>query len=164
MSPAAAVGPARARIRPSTWSLGTKLIATVVGLFLVVTLATSALTVLLLRGYLENLGLTPHKEGTVVDQLDGIKRWPCPQFWKRVTISPEGCIRFCVVDWLDKTSLGHVQTHSIAAAIPDDRDDARGFRSRKLQLHQVARFHFDGSLYCHARSADFVSTAVDGRG
>ena len=54
MSPAAAVGSARARIRPSTWSLGTKLVATVVGLFLVVTLATSALTVLLLRGYLEN--------------------------------------------------------------------------------------------------------------
>ena len=53
MSPAAAVGSARERIRPSTWSLSTKLVATVVGLFLVVTLATSALTVLLLRGYLE---------------------------------------------------------------------------------------------------------------
>ncbi|WP_460934116.1 HAMP domain-containing sensor histidine kinase [Phycicoccus ginsengisoli] len=54
MSPGAAVGAARARVRPSTWSLSTKLVATVVGLWLVVTLTTSALTVLLLRDYLQN--------------------------------------------------------------------------------------------------------------
>lgn len=67
----------------------------------------------IVRPYLENLGLTPSKPGTVVEQLHGVKRWPCPQFWKRVTIAPEGHIRFCVVDWLDKTALGHVRTHSI---------------------------------------------------
>lgn len=67
----------------------------------------------IVRPYLENLGLTPPKPGTVVEQLQGIKRWPCPQFWKRVTISPDGSIRFCVVDWLDKSVLGHVRTHSI---------------------------------------------------
>jgi MoaA/NifB/PqqE/SkfB family radical SAM enzyme len=49
----------------------------------------------------------------LVEQLQGIKRWPCPQFWKRVTISPDGSIRFCVVDWLDKSVLGHIRTHSI---------------------------------------------------
>lgn len=67
----------------------------------------------IVRPYLENLGLTPPKPGTVVEQLQGIKRWPCPQFWKRVTISPDGSIRFCVVDWLDKSVLGHIRTHSI---------------------------------------------------
>jgi hypothetical protein len=67
----------------------------------------------IVRPYLENLGLTPHKPGTVVETLNGIKRWPCPQFWKRVTISPEGHIRFCVVDWLNESVIGHVTTHSI---------------------------------------------------
>ncbi|WP_345501064.1 sensor histidine kinase [Pedococcus ginsenosidimutans] len=53
MSPAAAVGAARHRLHPATWSLSTKLMATVVGLFLTVTLATSSLTVLLLHDYLQ---------------------------------------------------------------------------------------------------------------
>ena len=37
MSPAAAVGAARSHLNPATWSLSTKLIATVVGLFLAIT-------------------------------------------------------------------------------------------------------------------------------
>src|SRR5207247_543017 len=31
----------------------------------------------IVRGYLENLGLTPPKPGGVVDQVNGEKRWPC---------------------------------------------------------------------------------------
>jgi MoaA/NifB/PqqE/SkfB family radical SAM enzyme len=65
------------------------------------------------RGYLTNLGLTPEKPGTVVDQMQGIKRWPCTQFWRRVTIGPDGSIRFCVVDWMDKTVAGHLKTQTI---------------------------------------------------
>jgi MoaA/NifB/PqqE/SkfB family radical SAM enzyme len=67
----------------------------------------------LVRGYLENLGLTPPKAGTVVDKMRDTPRWPCPQFWKRITISPDGSIRFCVVDWLDKSVVGHLSTHTI---------------------------------------------------
>jgi MoaA/NifB/PqqE/SkfB family radical SAM enzyme len=69
----------------------------------------------IVRGYLENLGLTPHKQGTLVDKLtsQSVERWPCPQFWKRITIAPDGTIRFCVTDWLDKSALGHLRTHSI---------------------------------------------------
>ncbi|SDP60299.1 two-component system, OmpR family, sensor kinase [Pedococcus dokdonensis] len=52
MTPAAAAGSARSHLNPVTWSLSTKLVATVVGLFLAVTLATSSLTVVLLRGFL----------------------------------------------------------------------------------------------------------------
>ena len=66
----------------------------------------------LVRGYMTSLGLTPEKAGTVSDQK-GIERWPCPQFWKRVTINSHGGIRFCVVDWLDKSEMGNVSTHSI---------------------------------------------------
>jgi MoaA/NifB/PqqE/SkfB family radical SAM enzyme len=67
----------------------------------------------IVRGYLENLGLTPPKPGTVVEQLNGVKRWPCPQFWKRITVNAHGDIRFCVVDWLDKTIIGNVMNDSI---------------------------------------------------
>ncbi len=67
----------------------------------------------IVRGYLENLGLTPHKPGTVVEQSKHLERWPCPQLWKRVTIAPDGGIRFCVVDWLDKSVVGNIRTHSI---------------------------------------------------
>jgi MoaA/NifB/PqqE/SkfB family radical SAM enzyme len=67
----------------------------------------------LVRPYIENLGLTPHKPGTIVERVGEVERWPCPQFWKRVSISPDGSIRFCVVDWLDKTVVGNVKTDSI---------------------------------------------------
>jgi two-component system OmpR family sensor kinase len=53
MSPVAAAGSARSHLNPATWSLSSKLVATVVGLFLAVTLATSSLTVLLLHDYLQ---------------------------------------------------------------------------------------------------------------
>jgi MoaA/NifB/PqqE/SkfB family radical SAM enzyme len=65
----------------------------------------------MVRGYIENLGLTPTKSGTTA--TESIERWPCPQFWKRITINAEGGIRFCVCDWLDKSVVGHVKTHSI---------------------------------------------------
>ncbi|MCZ7660912.1 MAG: radical SAM protein [Xanthobacteraceae bacterium] len=68
----------------------------------------------LVRPYLPNLGLTGRKPGDIGEKQSKIERWPCPQFWKRVTITPEGDIRFCVVDWLDKSKVGNVRTHSIA--------------------------------------------------
>jgi two-component system OmpR family sensor kinase len=52
MSPADAVTAVRQRLRPGRWSLSTKLVATMVGLFLAVTLATASLTVLLMKDYL----------------------------------------------------------------------------------------------------------------
>jgi hypothetical protein len=67
----------------------------------------------IVRPYLENLGLTPRKPGTVVDQEEKLPRWPCPQFWKRVTISAEGHLRFCVVDTLDTSVVGHLRTDTI---------------------------------------------------
>jgi uncharacterized radical SAM superfamily Fe-S cluster-containing enzyme len=68
----------------------------------------------LVRPYLSNLGLTGVKPGDITARRPQIERWPCPQFWKRVTITTEGHIRFCVVDWLNKSVIGHVRTHSIA--------------------------------------------------
>lgn len=41
------------------------------------------------------------------------KRWPCPQFWKRITITCKGKYRFCVEDWLNKTVVGDVRKKSI---------------------------------------------------
>lgn len=41
------------------------------------------------------------------------KRWPCPQFWKRMTITCRGKYRFCVEDWLNKTVIGNASRKSI---------------------------------------------------
>jgi MoaA/NifB/PqqE/SkfB family radical SAM enzyme len=41
------------------------------------------------------------------------KRWPCPQFWKRITVTCKGKYRFCVEDWLNKTIIGDVGKDSI---------------------------------------------------
>jgi hypothetical protein len=69
----------------------------------------------IVRPYLQSLGVTPEKPGTFVDQMlaKGVERWPCPQFWKRVTITPEGWIRFCVVDWLDKSKMADLRDTTI---------------------------------------------------
>lgn len=86
----------------------------------------------IVRGYLENLGLTPPKPGTVNAQLPSAQRWPCPQFWKRVTISPDGGIRFCVVDWLEKSVVGNIKTHSIKALW------------QSAEYERMRRCHLDG--------------------
>ena len=41
-------------------------------------------------------------------------RYPCPQFWKRVTITSSGHFRFCVEDWRNQTVVGRVEKDSIA--------------------------------------------------
>jgi hypothetical protein len=68
----------------------------------------------LVRPYVANLGLTGRKTGDMVDQNPGIERWPCPQFWKRVTINTEGYIQFCVVDWTSASQMVHISQSSIA--------------------------------------------------
>jgi MoaA/NifB/PqqE/SkfB family radical SAM enzyme len=69
----------------------------------------------IVRPYLESIGNNPYKPGSFVDQMKekGIQRWPCPQFWKRVTISPEGMVRFCVVDWQEKSNLADLHHTTI---------------------------------------------------
>lgn len=58
----------------------------------------------------QNLGIVA-KGAHAVPNLP--PRWACPQFWKRVTISHEGKILFCVIDWLGKSALGDVRTQTI---------------------------------------------------
>lgn len=40
-------------------------------------------------------------------------RYPCPQFWKRVTITCSGHFRFCVEDWRNTSVVGHIEKDSI---------------------------------------------------
>ena len=61
-----------------------------------------------MRPYLNNLGLTPNKAGRKLP-----KRWPCPQLWKRISINSKGDIRFCVVDWDNKSVMGNIENNSI---------------------------------------------------
>ncbi len=85
----------------------------------------------LVRPYVANLGMSGTKDGDIVSQYPDIERWPCPQFWKRVTISTEGYIRFCVVDWANSSALADVATSSISEVWRNsDYDRMRGCHMR----------------------------------
>lgn len=62
----------------------------------------------LIRSFCNALGLVGDAESSLK-----IKRWPCPQLWKRITISCKGEMRFCVEDWLSKTVVGDIHNQSI---------------------------------------------------
>lgn len=53
------------------------------------------------------------KKGTIGEKAGAVKRWPCPQLWKRVTITEEGLIRFCAEDWYNKATIGDIRKQSI---------------------------------------------------
>ena len=40
-------------------------------------------------------------------------RWPCTLFWRRITITDDGGIQYCIDDWLHKSRLGHLDQNSI---------------------------------------------------
>jgi len=44
---------------------------------------------------------------------DGVKRWPCPQLWRRIFINVDGYAEFCVEDWCDQTIIGNVNETSL---------------------------------------------------
>ena len=44
------------------------------------------------------------------------ERWPCPLIWSRIFINVDGFIKFCVEDWLDKTTISHINYQGIKAA------------------------------------------------
>lgn len=64
----------------------------------------------LVRGLNNDLGLVQVDE-TYFDEER--TRWPCPQFWKRVTINMHGDVRFCVEDWRNEGIVGNLHDSSI---------------------------------------------------
>ena len=64
----------------------------------------------LVRGLNTDLGIVNASE-TYFDA--DLARWPCPQFWKRVTVNHLGEIRFCVEDWFNRGVVANVRDHTI---------------------------------------------------
>ncbi len=64
----------------------------------------------LVRGLNNDLGIVNVTEVYFDEELT---RWPCPQFWKRVTINHDGDVRFCVEDWHNNGIVGNIRTQSI---------------------------------------------------
>lgn len=64
----------------------------------------------LVRGLNTDLGLVEAEETYFDEELT---RWPCPQFWKRVTINMHGDVRFCVEDWRNEGVVANVMDSSI---------------------------------------------------
>lgn len=86
----------------------------------------------LVRGLNTDLGIVNASE-TYFDE--DIERWPCPQFWKRVTINHDGGIRFCVEDWFNRGVVSNVREHSIQEVWQSPI--YRRFR----ELHETGRWH-----------------------
>ena len=80
----------------------------------------------LVRNFCNVLGLVASAD----QQKEGApNRYPCPQFWKRVTITCSGYFRFCVEDWRNETVIGHIKDTSI-----EEIWKSEGYeRLRKLQ-------------------------------
>jgi MoaA/NifB/PqqE/SkfB family radical SAM enzyme len=64
----------------------------------------------LVRGLNTDLGIVNASETYFERDL---VRWPCPQFWKRVTINHLGEVRFCVEDWFNRGVVGNLREQSI---------------------------------------------------
>ena len=58
----------------------------------------------LVRGLNTDLGIVNVSE----TYFREIERWPCPQFWKRVTVNELGDVRFCVEDWRNTGLVGNL--------------------------------------------------------
>jgi radical SAM protein with 4Fe4S-binding SPASM domain len=42
-------------------------------------------------------------------EFEHVDRWPCQQFWRRLNVSEDGHIRYCVDDWYNGSKLGHLE-------------------------------------------------------
>jgi MoaA/NifB/PqqE/SkfB family radical SAM enzyme len=85
----------------------------------------------LVRGLNTDLGIVNVSETYFAD---GIKRWPCPQFWKRVTVNHHGLVRFCVEDWFNRGVVGDLREQSIQEIWTS------ALYERFRQLHQSGRW------------------------
>lgn len=63
------------------------------------------------------------------------ERWPCQQFWRRMNVSEDGTVRYCVDDWYNGSRLGHVAESSLKEIWQGA--DYQHYRT----LHQERRFH-----------------------
>jgi len=86
----------------------------------------------LVRNFCNVLGLVKRarKEETLTSN-----RYPCPQFWKRVTITCSGHFRFCVEDWRNETIIGHIENTSIEEIWKGDAYE------RLRELHLKGRYN-----------------------
>ena len=85
----------------------------------------------LVRGLNTDLGIVNVSQTYFESDL---ARWPCPQFWKRVTVNHLGEVRFCVEDWRNKGVVGNL----LETTIPEIWQGPLYQRFR--ELHQTGRW------------------------
>jgi len=61
-----------------------------------------------IRGLHSNLGLS-----AAPGVSRELARWPCPHLWQRLVVDYRGHIRYCPVDWEDRTSMGSAEELSL---------------------------------------------------
>ncbi|MFH2058574.1 MAG: radical SAM/SPASM domain-containing protein [Pseudomonadota bacterium] len=105
----------------------------------------------LIRNFCNVLGMVKDVDGVVV-QENLPDRWPCPQFWKRVTITHAGDLRFCVEDWRNKTVLGNIMDSSIEKIWTGEKYQ----KLRKIHLSN----NYDSLPFCQ-ECTDWATSAWD---
>jgi len=73
---------------------------------------TGKADVVAIRKLHSNLGAVDVGEGQAVSK----KRWPCVHLWERLVVDFRGHIRFCPVDWYDKSFVGLVDDMTLYEA------------------------------------------------
>lgn len=66
----------------------------------------------IVRPYFDHHGMVKDPPGGVAAApAAGVPaRFPCPQLWKRITVAPNGWLKYCVNDWLNETLLADLRT------------------------------------------------------
>jgi radical SAM protein with 4Fe4S-binding SPASM domain len=46
-------------------------------------------------------------------KFEKVDRWPCTLFWRRITVTDDGGIQYCIDDWHHQSKLGHLDKNTI---------------------------------------------------
>jgi len=69
---------------------------------------------IIIRTFFDHQGLVKFESADTSKTDTTVKRFPCPQFWKRITIAANGYIKYCVNDWYNKTNIAEMKKVSIS--------------------------------------------------
>jgi len=83
----------------------------------------------IIRTFFDHQGLV---DNICEKKLKSIDRFPCPQFWKRITVAANGWLKYCVNDWFNKTKIADLRTGITIQEIWNS-DEYKKMRERQIK-------------------------------
>lgn len=94
---------------------------------------------IIIRTFFDHQGLVEmDSQNKIIGQK--ISRFPCPQFWKRITVAANGWIKYCVNDWYNKTNIADLRKSCIKEIWNSDL-------YKKMRLNQL-NGNYDKIVLC----------------